>query len=32
LIFCSSQNPSSRRRWVTSGVAESCFIRTATPV
>lgn len=32
LIFCSSQNPISRNRWVTSGGAESCLMRTSTPV
>src|ERR1043165_5224595 len=31
LIFCSSQNPISRKRCVTSGEAESCLMRTAVP-
>src|SRR5690606_38752047 len=30
-IFCSSQNPISRSRWLTSGGAESCLMRTAVP-
>jgi len=32
LIFCSSQNPISRRRCVTSAGAESFLMRTSTPV
>src|SRR3954471_20765191 len=31
LICCSSQKPISRRRWETSGEAESCLMRTAVP-
>ena len=31
LMRCSSQNPSSRRRLVISGDAESCLILTETP-